>query len=1135
MRCGPYTNISDAIAATRREPWRRKLVAAVCAVALALLSVPLGVFHAPQIAEAAGGIPTLAAGDTWNQSATAKSTVTTINIVDTYLITGDESEAWDASAAQDGSVMAFISADGKTLTIAGNGSGKIMANENSQALFGSTEWSKRWVNLATINGISLLDVSNTTNLSYLFAYSQHMNNPTGLGTWNTHSVTDMSYAFAYWLSSTFPDIASWDTSSVTTMRCMFDVNGISAFDIDEWDVSKVEDMYAMFRGGEMTSIDLSSWSTSSLKDIGALLALCSNLTTVNVSNLETGLITNMDEVFNGCTSLTSIIGLESWDTSSATSMCAMFVNCSVLPSINVSSFDTNKVTDMSKMFMQCKALTNLQGVETFITSQVTNMDNMFARCYALTSLDIDHFDTSKVETMNSMFDSDSALQNVDVSQWDVSSLVHARRMFENCSSLSVIDVSRWDIQRLSTAQYMFNGCKSVTTLDVSGWKLGNMTDSTSTPYMFANCDNLTSLTIPASLSIIQKRFAAFCPSLTTITFLHRASDALTFTEAAGSDAGAFYVADTLATTVVTSLQAVKDYAWATDNRTVTFEDPPIPTLAKMDTWYTQGGTTIEKSTFTTINIVDEYASTGSELDYWDASAALDGSVMAYVSADGTTLTIAGNGYGKIYANQYSQNAFKDFTTVTAINGANLLDTSNATNLSYMFRSDEKLVTLDVSNWNTSSCTDMSDMFYWCKALAQLDVSGWQTGNVVYMDDLFGACETLTELNVGSWDVSSCKNMNYLFAYCDSLENFDVSNWDVSNVTTMDHMFSGTSSTAINMDAWDTSSCKNYEFMFWNCGKLQELNVNHFSFEAGTTYSLEATFACCSSLTTLNLSNWTSPKIVNLDNTFQGCTNLASLTVNGWDTSNVTDFTCCFYKCENLEVLDLSGWGTQSATSATKMFDECVRLRQVTLDGDFSFNGSTATRLCNLPTPDPAYIPGANGKWQAVGTGTVIAPAGTIYDPADVPNNVAETYVMPLVGVDIDVPIRVTLALDANGDFCTPTAADNKIINHTAVGAKVVSAVAAAQSGFQLVQAGDVGSSTQANAFGGTITAGSGAASDLSSISTTGSNWTMAAGSVTDGSNQIALQLTGGIRNTGSGLLAAATHVFGITYTFDLDI
>lgn len=46
---------------------------------------------------------------------------------------------------------------------------------------------------------------------------------------------------------------------------------------------------------------------------------------------------------------------------------------------------------------------------------------------------------------------------------------------------------------------------------------------------------------------------------------------------------------------------------------------------------------------------------------------------------------------------------------------------------------------------------------------------------------------------------------------------------------------------------------------------------------------------------------------------------------------------------------------------------------------------------------------------------------------------------------------------------------------------------------------------------------------------------MAAGSATDASNQIALQLTGGIRNAGSGLLAAATHVFGITYTFDLDV
>ena len=46
---------------------------------------------------------------------------------------------------------------------------------------------------------------------------------------------------------------------------------------------------------------------------------------------------------------------------------------------------------------------------------------------------------------------------------------------------------------------------------------------------------------------------------------------------------------------------------------------------------------------------------------------------------------------------------------------------------------------------------------------------------------------------------------------------------------------------------------------------------------------------------------------------------------------------------------------------------------------------------------------------------------------------------------------------------------------------------------------------------------------------------MAAGSATDASNQIALQLSGAIKNVSSGLLAAPAYVFGIPYTFDLDV
>ena len=55
--------------------------------------------------------------------------------------------------------------------------------------------------------------------------------------------------------------------------------------------------------------------------------------------------------------------------------------------------------------------------------------------------------------------------------------------------------------------------------------------------------------------------------------------------------------------------------------------------------------------------------------------------------------------------------FAGFSSLTKIEGISNLNTTNVTNMSWMFESCEKLTTLDVSNFNTSKVTDMRRMFY----------------------------------------------------------------------------------------------------------------------------------------------------------------------------------------------------------------------------------------------------------------------------------------------------------------------------------------------------------------------------------------------------------------------------------------
>ena len=117
-----------------------------------------------------------------------------------------------------------------------------------------------------------------------------------------------------------------------------------------------------------------------------------NLVSV-IATGDTSAVTNMYNMFAGCTSLTSV---PLFDTSAVISMNSMLENCTSLTSIPL--LDTSSVTDMGYMFYGCTSLTS---VPLFDTSAVTNMVNMFRDCTSLTSIPL--LDTSSVKYMYQTF------------------------------------------------------------------------------------------------------------------------------------------------------------------------------------------------------------------------------------------------------------------------------------------------------------------------------------------------------------------------------------------------------------------------------------------------------------------------------------------------------------------------------------------------------------------------------------------------------------------------------------------------------------------------------------------------------------------------------------------------------------
>ena len=96
---------------------------------------------------------------------------------------------------------------------------------------------------------------------------------------------------------------------------------------------------------------------------------------------------------------------------SCTDLSNMFYSCSNLTSLDLSWLDTSNVTDMEGMFRFCHKLTSLD-LSNFDTSKVISMDYMVNGCSNLTSLDLSNWDTSKVTTMIQMFYGCSAMKCV---------------------------------------------------------------------------------------------------------------------------------------------------------------------------------------------------------------------------------------------------------------------------------------------------------------------------------------------------------------------------------------------------------------------------------------------------------------------------------------------------------------------------------------------------------------------------------------------------------------------------------------------------------------------------------------------------------------------------------------------------
>ena len=168
----------------------------------------------------------------------------------------------------------------------------------------------------------------------------------------------------------------------------------------------------------------------------------------------------------------------------------MFKNYTEVNEIEFNNMlDTACVINMEDMFNGCKSLSELD-VSGFDTSSVTNMNGMFYVCESLLELNVSEWNTGNVTDMAFMFWGCKNLMELDVSGFDTVHVMDMRSMFNGCEGLTKLDVSRLATGNVTDMSYMFRGCKNLTDLDVTGFDISSVTNMN---YMFYGCENLREL------------------------------------------------------------------------------------------------------------------------------------------------------------------------------------------------------------------------------------------------------------------------------------------------------------------------------------------------------------------------------------------------------------------------------------------------------------------------------------------------------------------------------------------------------------------------------------------------------------------------------------------------------------------
>ncbi len=345
--------------------------------------------------------------------------------------------------------------------------------------------------------------------------------------------------------------------------------------------------------------------------------------------------------------------------------------------------------------------------------------------------------------------------------------------------------------------------------------------------------------------------------------------------------------------------------------------------------------------------------------------------------------------------------FYRMENLQSITGLSYLNTSEVTNMSYMFASCTNLTSLDLSSFNTSKVTKANGIFRDCSSLASLDLSSFNTSKLTNMNYIFSNCTSLRTVYAGSgWTTAAVTSSYYMFQDCTNLVGGKGTTYDANHIdATYAHIDGGTSNpgyftrgteayacytpsnttltfyydnqrssrtgttydlnTGDNITGWESdgtnASVTKVVFdssfagarptttsgWFYDMWKLESMTgMSYLNTSEVTNMSLM--FYNCTKLTSLDVSHFNTSNVTDMNQMFGNCTVLTSLDLSNFNTSKVTDMGAMFRNCNSLMSLDLSSFNTSKVAYMTNMFTYCSNLQTITVGSDWSTAAVTSS-------------------------------------------------------------------------------------------------------------------------------------------------------------------------------------------------